>query len=102
MSDSAKTRKFNILFDWFDQNQDRYLTHDDFQQMAELFIGLPGGDNPENSQALRDAFGKWWSLLLDSGDADTDGRIGREEFINIMKSSVTAPENFEDVVIRIA
>lgn len=102
MSDSAKTRKFNILFDWFDQNQDHYLTHDDFQQMAGLFIGLPGGDNPENSQALRDAFEKWWNLLLDSGDADADGRIGREEFINIMKSSVTAPENFEGVVIRIA
>ncbi|MBV9140231.1 MAG: EF-hand domain-containing protein [Pseudonocardiales bacterium] len=102
MSDSAKTRKFNILFDWFDQNQDRYLTHDDFQQMAGLFTGLPGGDNPENSQALREAFEKWWSLLLDSGDADADGRIGREEFISVMKSSVTAPGNFEDAVIRIA
>ncbi|MGH3772715.1 MAG: EF-hand domain-containing protein [Pseudonocardiaceae bacterium] len=35
-------------------------------------------------------------------DSDTDGRIGREEFIGVMKSSVTAPENFEDAVIRIA
>lgn len=28
--------------------------------------------------------------------------IDREEFIRIMKTSVTAPENFEEVVIRIA
>jgi len=102
MPGSAKTQKFSILFDWFDQNQDRYLDHDDFQQMAGLFTSLPGGENPENSQALREAFEKWWSLLLDSGDVDDNGRIGREEFISVMKSSVTAPGNFEDAVIRIA
>jgi Ca2+-binding EF-hand superfamily protein len=101
MPDSAKARKFTILFGWIDQDQDGYLTRDDFQQMAGLFTGLPGGDNPENSQALREGFEKFWSLLLDSGDADADGRIGPEEFISIMKSSVTAPGNFEDTVIRI-
>ena len=46
MSDSAKSRKFNVVFDWFDQGQDGYLTHDDFQQMAALFTALPGGDAP--------------------------------------------------------
>jgi Ca2+-binding EF-hand superfamily protein len=102
MSSDAKTRKFNNLFDWFDQNQDGYITHDDLQQMTGLFVGLPGGGSPENSQPMREAFEQWWSLLLASGDADADGRIGREEFIRIMTSSVTAPENFEEVVIRIA
>lgn len=102
MPDSAKDRKFNILFDWFDQGQDGYLTHDDFQQMAALFTALPGGDAPENAQAMRDAFEKWWGLLLAAGDASGDGRLGREEFIDAMKSSVTAPENFEDAVIAIA
>lgn len=102
MSDSAKNRKFNIVFDWFDQGRDGYLTHDDFQQMAALFTALPGGDAPENAQALRGAFEKWWGLLLAGGDTTGDGRLGREEFIDVMKSSVTAPENFEDAVITIA
>jgi len=102
MSEGVKSRKFNVLFDWFDQNQDGYLTRDDFQQMASLFTNLPGGDNPEHSQALREAFDKWWSLLLDSDHIDTDGRIGREGFISVMHSSVTTPGNFEDAVIRIA
>lgn len=102
MSSDAKTGKFNNLFDWFDQNHDGYITHDDLRQMTGLFVGLPRGDSPENSQPMREAFEQWWSLLLASGDADADGRIGREEFIRIMKSSVTAPENFEEVVIRIA
>jgi Ca2+-binding EF-hand superfamily protein len=102
MPDSAKNRKFNILFDWFDQGRDDYLTHDDFQQMAALFTALPGGDAPENAQALQGAFEKWWSLLLATGDTSEDGMLGREEFIDVMKSSVTAPENFEDAVIAIA
>jgi Ca2+-binding EF-hand superfamily protein len=102
MSDSVKNRKFNILFDWFDQGRDGYLTHDDFQQFAALFTVLPGGDAPENAQALRGAFERWWSLLLAEGDTTEDKRLEREEFIEVMKSSVTAPENFEDAVITIA
>jgi Ca2+-binding EF-hand superfamily protein len=102
MPDSAKNRKFNIVFDWFDQGGDGYLTHDDFQQMTALFTALPGGDAPENAQALHDAFEKWWGLLLAEGDITEDGKLGREEFIDVMKSSVTAPENFEDAVIAIA
>jgi Ca2+-binding EF-hand superfamily protein len=102
MSDSVKNRKFNILFDWFDQGRDGYLTHDDFQQFAALFTALPGGDAPENAQALRGAFEKWWGLLLAEGDTTEDKRLEREEFIEVMKSNVTAPENFEDAVITIA
>lgn len=102
MPDGTKNQKFNILFDWFDQGQDGYLTHEDFQRMIALFTSLPGGEAPENAQALRDAFEKWWGLLLAEGDTAGDGRLGRDEFVNVMKSSVTAPENFEDAVIKIA
>jgi Ca2+-binding EF-hand superfamily protein len=102
MSDGAQDQKFNILFGWFDQNQDGYITQDDMQAMAGLFIGLPGGDSPDNANPLRDAFDMWWGLLAESGDADADGRLARDEFIAIMKASVIAPENFEDAVIRIA
>lgn len=102
MPDSAKNRKFNILFDWFDQGQDGYLSHDDFQQMAALFTSLPGGDAPENAQAVQGAFEKWWGLLLAAGDVSGDGRLAREEFVDVMKSSVTAPENFEEAVLAIA
>ena len=102
MPESAKNRKFNILFDWFDQGRDDYLTEDDFLQMAALFTALPGGEASENAQALRGAFEKWWGLLLAAGDTSKDGRLEREEFIDVMKSSVTTPENFEDAVLTIA
>ena len=102
MANSAKNRKFNILFDWFDQGRDGYLTQDDFQQLAALFTGLPGGGAPENAQALHDGFEKFGGLLFAAGDTSGDGRLEREEFIDVMKSSVTAPENFEDAVLTIA
>lgn len=101
MPDSAKNQKFSILFDWFDQGRDGYLSQDDFQQLAALFTGLPGGDTSENAQALRDGFEKFGALLFATGDSSGDSRLDREEFIDIMKSSVTAPENFEDTVLTI-
>ncbi|MFD6160045.1 EF-hand domain-containing protein [Nocardia sp. NPDC060256] len=102
MADSAKNQKFNTLFDWFDQGQDGYLSESDFHQMAILFTALPGGDAPENAKALHDAFDKWWSLLLAGGDSDGDGKLDRQEFITVMQSSVTTPENFETAVLAIA
>jgi Ca2+-binding EF-hand superfamily protein len=102
MEDNTKNKKFNLLFDWFDHGKDGYVSEDDFQQMATLFTSLPGGDSPENSRAMRGAFEKWWSLLLAAGDTSKDGRLGREEFINIMKTTVTAPGNFEEAVLEIA
>lgn len=97
----AKDQKFSILFDWFDRTADGYLTSDDLQGMADLFTGLPGGADPVNAEPIRSAFENWWGLLA-GGDADADGRIARAEFIDLMKSSVTAPGNFEEAVIRIA
>src|SRR5262245_61272622 len=101
MPDSARDRKFSILFDWFDQGRDGYLAQDDFQQLAALFTRLPGGDASENAQALHDGFEKFRSLLFAAGDTSGDARLDREEFIDVMKSSVTAPENFEGTVLTI-
>jgi Ca2+-binding EF-hand superfamily protein len=97
----VKDWKFNALFDWFDQGKDGYLTHDDFQQMGELFAGLTEEEDQANETAMRDAFERWWQLLIASGDIDEDGRLTREEFIDIMKSTVISPGNFEGVVIAI-
>ncbi|MFI6044042.1 EF-hand domain-containing protein [Nocardia sp. NPDC051321] len=102
MADPAKSQKFNTVFDWFDQGGDGYLSESDFQQMAALFTALPGGDAPENAKALNGAFDRWWSLLLAGGDSDGDGKLDRQEFIDVMESSVTAPENFETAVLSIA
>jgi Ca2+-binding EF-hand superfamily protein len=102
MSNAVKDRKFNALFNWFDQGKDGYLTHDDFQRMAELFAGLTREEDPTNAIAMRDAFERWWGLLINSGNIDADGRLTRDEFIEFMKSTVTSPENFESVVMAIA
>ncbi|GAA1299459.1 EF-hand domain-containing protein [Saccharothrix xinjiangensis] len=100
MAQDTTENKFSILFDWFDHTDDDLLTREDFERMAELFTALPRPDDEENKAAMRDAFTGWWELLLDAGVAD-DGRVGRQEFIEVMRSSVTSPENFERVVLSI-
>lgn len=102
MSEAVKDGKFTTLFGWFDQNKDGYLTHEDFQQMAELFAAVAQKEDQTNATAMRDAVENWWGLLLASGDTDADGRLARPEFIEVMKSSVTSPGNFEGAVLAIA
>jgi len=36
------------------------------------------------------------------GDTDADGRLTQSEFVKVMKSNVTSPENFESAVLAIA
>ena len=102
MPDAAKARKFIVLFDWFDQGKDGYLTHEDFQRMAERFASVAQEEDQANATAMRNAVENWWELLLATGDTDEDGRLARPEFIEAMKSSVTSPGNFERAVLAIA
>ncbi|KDN87989.1 EF-hand domain-containing protein [Kitasatospora cheerisanensis] len=98
----VKNQKFTMLFDWFDQGGDGVLTHDDFRAMGELFAALAAEDDRENTTAMREAFEEWWRVLLEHGDANGDGRIDRQEFLDVMAANVTAPEHFEKAVLAIA
>ncbi|RMI47273.1 calcium-binding protein [Actinomadura harenae] len=102
MSTPVKNQKFNMLFNWFDQGGDGLLTHDDFQAMGELFADLDTSDDHANASAMRDAFEKWWQVLLAYGDTDGDGRITRPEFLTLMLANVTSPEHFGEAVLAIA
>jgi Ca2+-binding EF-hand superfamily protein len=102
MSDAVKDQKFIALFDWFDQGKDGYLTHEDFQRMAELFVALAREEDQANATAMRDAFQRWWELLVTHGDTDADGRLTQPEFVRVMKSHIISPENFESAVLAIA
>ena len=102
MPDTVKNQKFNVLFDWFDQGKDGYLTAGDFEQMADMFAALAQEHDTANANAMRAAFELWWTLLRDLGDADADGRVTRPEFLDLMESSVTNPDNFESAVLAIA
>jgi hypothetical protein len=84
MSDGAQAQKFNILFDWFDQNHDGYVTQDDMRAMAGLFIvgvqgvsasrtRIPSGDGDGTARGQRASVrsGRAW------GSAGAAGRRSR-------------------------
>ena len=102
MTIDLQAKKFNYVFTWFDQNADGWLTRDDFEKIAGLFTAMAAEDDQKNKDAMNKAFMHWWDLLLKAGDGASGEKIGKEEFVRIMKSSVIAPENFENAVGGIA
>jgi Ca2+-binding EF-hand superfamily protein len=102
MTTDLQAKKFNYVFTWFDQNGDGWLTQDDFEKIAGLFTAMAAEDDQKNKDAMKKAFMHWWNLLLKAGDGTPGEKIGKEEFLRIMKSSVIAPENFENAVGGIA
>ncbi|MEV0622277.1 EF-hand domain-containing protein [Nonomuraea sp. NPDC050404] len=101
MAQDPAERKFSLLFDWFDHTDDGWVTRDDFEQMVSLFTALAPPDDQANKDAMRAAFMRWWDLLLSFGAADAQQRVSRERFVSVMRSHVTEPKRFEDVVMPI-
>ncbi|AWL41674.1 MULTISPECIES: EF-hand domain-containing protein [Streptomyces] len=101
MTHAVKGQKFGTLFTWFDQDGDGQLTHDDMRGTAAAFAEVAAWGDEADLAAMRDAFGRWWRLLLTHGDADGDGRVSRQEFITVMEREVTSPEHFEGAVMAI-
>ena len=102
MTIELQIKKFNYVFTWFDQNGDGWLTRDDFEKIAGLFTALADENDQKNKSAMKKAFMHWWDLLLASGEGTPGEKIGNQEFIRIMSSSIIAPENFENAVGGIA
>lgn len=102
MTTELQAKKFSFLFTWFDQNGDGWLTRDDFEKMAGMFTALAAADDEKNKTAMTKAFMHWWGILLEAGEGTPGEKIGLQEFLRIMSSSVIAPENFENAVGRIA
>ena len=63
MTVGPQTRKFEIVFDWFDQTGDGWLTRSDFEKMAEMFKALAADDDEANKTAMEKAFMFWWDTL---------------------------------------
>ncbi|MET9805018.1 EF-hand domain-containing protein [Streptomyces halstedii] len=101
MTHAVKGQKFGTLFTWFDQDGDGQLTHEDMRGTAAAFAEVAAWGDEADLAAMRDAFGRWWRLLLTHGDADGDGRVSRQEFITVMEREVTSPEHFEGAVMAI-
>lgn len=97
-----QVRKFALVFDWFDRTGDGWLTREDFEQMAKMFKALADEDDEANQTKMEQAFMHWWDVLLQAGDGEPKDKIGKQQFIGIMHSSVIEPETFEKAIGGIA
>lgn len=98
----SQVGKFAHVFDWFDRTGDGWLTREDFEQMAEMFKAVADEDDEANKTEMEQAFMFWWEVLLQAGDGEPKDKIGKQQFIGIMHSSVIESETFEKAVGGIA
>ena len=67
-----------------------------------MFKALAAEDDEANKTAMEKAFMFWWETLLEAENGEPADRIGRQQFIGIMYSSVIEPETFENAIGGIA
>jgi Ca2+-binding EF-hand superfamily protein len=70
--------------------------------MAEMFKALAEEDDEANKTAMEKAFMFWWDTLLEAGDGEPADKIGKQQFIGIMYSSVIEPETFQNAIGGVA
>ncbi|NUO99218.1 MAG: hypothetical protein HOY71_03720 [Nonomuraea sp.] len=76
-------------FDDLDADEDGYLTRNDYLALAHLRIQRAGvrADSPEG-EAVVEAFLNTWDTHVSALDADRDGRISREEYVESFQALV--------------
>ncbi|MFI0410041.1 EF-hand domain-containing protein [Actinomadura sp. 3N508] len=102
MSDSAAFR-YGRTFDLFDADHSGAIESSDIAALASGIV--QAGNVPADSaksQALHAAYQRFWEVLTRYADADSDGRVTREEFINAMSSGMSAGPLFTESIAEAA
>jgi len=97
MSVTAEDR-IKIIFSLFDVDRNGYLEKSDFSTMAANVVRAAPGSGSAAKQAMKDAFGHYWTTLEHELDANRDGRVSYEEFAGC----VLSPERFGETVADFA
>ncbi|AKT38212.1 EF-hand domain-containing protein [Chondromyces crocatus] len=98
MSLSVQEQKFEYIFKWFDQNGDGFLSQDDFETIAGMFNAIADEKDEKSRASMKRGFLLWWELLQSAKGSPPAEKVSKEEWVDVMKSCVLAPENFENVV----
>ncbi|MFI0446912.1 MULTISPECIES: EF-hand domain-containing protein [Actinomadura] len=86
-------------FDLLDTDRNGVIEANDLAALANGL--LHAGDIPVDSakgQALRAAYQRFWEIISEYADADSDRRITREEFINAMDGGMSRGSMFTEGV----
>ncbi|AKT38210.1 EF-hand domain-containing protein [Chondromyces crocatus] len=98
MSLNVQEQKFEYVFKWFDQNADGFLSQDDFEKIAGIFNTVADEKDEKNRATMKRGFLLWWELLQNAKGNPPAEKVSKDEFFDVMKTCVIAPENFENVV----
>ena len=85
MANAFQERKLRGMFAAFDADGDGYLCEEDFRALVTRWSRLPGVDpGTELHARVESLLMGWWAALLETGDANGDGRIDMGELLALV------------------
>ncbi|UED85272.1 EF-hand domain-containing protein [Streptomyces profundus] len=93
MREEAVSR-VRTVFSLLDADGNGVLEQVDFTLMADRVAAAAPRSPEADRDAIRSAFGQYWTTLVDALDADGDGRIDFDEYT----ACVLSPERFDETV----
>ncbi|MEU1282298.1 EF-hand domain-containing protein [Streptomyces sp. NPDC005805] len=92
------TQRVELVFNLLDANDNGVLDAGDFTLMASRVVRAAPAADEAAKDALRAAFRRYWTTLVDELDADGDGRVTFDEY----SACVLSPERFTATVTEFA
>lgn len=87
MAADVSEANVNTVFDIFDADGNGVIEASDFQAQADKMCATVAPDSSSrHHQAIHKAYAAWSEQVLKATDADPDGRVTRQEFLNAVRA----------------
>lgn len=94
----VQTRKIDRSFAQMDVDGNGFVEHADVQALgSRLIVGFGEGPGSVKGRDVLDTFNGIWDALVDSMDADRDGRLSPEEYREGMDGSFISGPRYDPV-----
>ena len=91
-------KRVEHVFDLFDIDGNGFIEATDVELMTNRVVAAATGSDEAAKDAIRAAFGRYWSTMATELDQNADGRISLDEF----RPFVLSPERFGPAVEQFA
>lgn len=98
MATAVHDRRLTRRFELMDADGDGYIEREDYEALARRLVqGFAESSTSPKGRAVVDTYLRFWEEFVSTMDADGDGRVSRDEFVNAIKGQVIDGDAFDRV-----